>query len=214
MQSYDFFFNLANNVVFLSLCEMGPNLLVSASVITVLLCFSFVLKLDFTASGVVAEMLAWLGWVGVPLNSEVGVGGYFFQKRVLLICIIHLAAIVCDTVADNQIIDSHHHIVAANLVEHALGDTHRRTFVFDYHAWKDMEVVKHRVASALHAVHREAHFIGHQVSGIASVVDKIVYERLSHHLLGGGCHIFFPERVEKLLFRSVHAEKGGEGGKI
>ena len=51
MQSYDFFFNLANNNVFLSLWEKGCNRLVLASSVTELLCFSFVLKFDFYGIG-------------------------------------------------------------------------------------------------------------------------------------------------------------------
>lgn len=48
--------------------------------------------------------------------------------------IIHAAAVVVDSVAHDEVIDLHDQIVAADLIEHALGNLNVRALVFNNHA--------------------------------------------------------------------------------
>ena len=69
------------------------------------------------------------------------------QELVGLMLIIHLAAIVRKTVADDEVIDVQHHIVARNLIEDFLRDFHMRGLVLDDHLRTEVLSIEHCVTT-------------------------------------------------------------------
>ena len=64
--------------------------------------------------------------------------------------VINVAAIVVDSVRDEEIISSENTVVGGNLRENLLRDRHRGGFIFNNGAWAaSVAVVKHTVATAM-----------------------------------------------------------------
>ena len=100
----------------------------------------------------------------MPLIIVLDKGGVVWnvlKERIGVVGVVHLAAVVLQTVADYQIFHTHYDVVAAYLVEHLLGDVDVRCLVFYDHARMKMLVVKHGVTPLRQPVESKLHLVAH-----------------------------------------------------
>ena len=110
--------------------------------------------------------------------------------------IIHLAAVVREPVAHNEVVYLEQQIVDRNLVEHVLRHLQGGGLVLYNHPGVRRGVVHHGVASQPLLSHREHHLVGHDCRGVAQRFAQEVHEVLADVLLGCECHVLSAEYVE------------------
>lgn len=114
--------------------------------------------------------------------------------------VVHATAVVLQAVAHDEVVDMHHEVVAANLAEYSLGDSHVWTLVFDDDSWREVAQVDYGVATAAHSVERDAHFVGHEGRAVAFLPDEVGREMLPHPLLWSQHYITVAQMVPNLQF--------------
>ena len=122
--------------------------------------------------------------------------GYFAQKDISVIGVVHAAAIVVEAVAHDEIVDMEQHVVDRNLVENLLLDGDGRGFILDYHTRPERTVVKDAVAAQPLASRTQLNLVGQQRRRIAFVADEKVDEMLADPLFGRQGDIFAAQHVE------------------
>ena len=110
---------------------------------------------------------------------------------------------MAQAVADNQVIDPEHKVVATDLVEDLLCDFHRRCLVFHDDARREAAVIDHRVATARHSVQLQLHFVCHQGRRVVLLVRKEVDEVLTNPFFGSQSDVTPANKVENALFLSL-----------
>ena len=132
------------------------------------------------------------------MASQGSVFGYLLKERIGLVVVIDVATVVLESVADDEVINLHHDVVAANLVENLLRDIDVGSFVFDNHARLKLLIVKNGVASARHTIEKELHFVGHERRWVTHVLREEVGEVLPDPFLWSESHKLVAQRVEYL----------------
>ena len=77
-----------------------------------------------------------------------------------MIVIIHLAAVVLQTVTDHEIVYMQQHVVGGNLVENFLGNGDMRSLVFGDHSGAKFSVVEHAVGTQGLVAYSEFYLVG------------------------------------------------------
>ena len=125
-----------------------------------------------------------------------GVVGYLSQEGIAPVVVVHLAAVVRETVAHDEVVYVQQHVVDGDLVKHTLRYLDARSLVLHYHLGLQTLVIEHRVGTQLLIAACESYLIGEQCRWIALVLREEVYEVLSDPLLGGQRHIAPSQYVE------------------
>ena len=119
-----------------------------------------------------------------------------FLYGIFLIVIIHLYAVVGETIAHHEIVDVEKEVVCGNLLKHLLCDNHRRSLVFNNHAWLKAWVVENAVAPEVFLANRQFHLVGQKSFRVALVFYEEVYKMLSHPFFGSECNMSAAKKVE------------------
>ena len=152
--------------------------------------------LIFVRCSLVAFLLSLSSYYGLKRRN-------LLDERIRLLCIIHAAAVVFQTVAHDEPIYPHHHVVPPDLVEHLLRNADVWPLVFHNHPWLELSVINHRVASSRHAVQVQLYLVPHQRSAEALLRHQEMHEMLANPLLWCQRHIALSQHVEHLR-HAVH----------
>lgn len=125
------------------------------------------------------------------------------DELIRLMFIIHLAAVVLQTVAHDEPVYPHHHIIPPDLVKHLLRNADVRSLVFHNHPWLELSVINHRVATSRHTVQVQLYLVPHQRSAEALFRHQEMHEMLANPLLWSQRHIALSQHVEHLR-HAVH----------
>lgn len=129
--------------------------------------------------------------------------------------VINVAAIVVNSVRDEEIISSENTVVRGNLRENLLRDRHRGGFVFNDGAWAaSIAVVKHTVATARNTANLEAHFVAEKSGGVALVFNQKMNKVLAHPFFGRERDIAAAQEVENKEAPPLRFRFYIEGGEI
>ena len=96
---------------------------------------------------------------GRLFNGYLAVCWNIVAERVGVFLVVDGAEVMLQTVGDDEIACSQHHVVAHNLVEHLLCDGNRRGFVFGNEQRGAVIVAHQCVAASLDAVEHHRHFV-------------------------------------------------------
>ena len=128
--------------------------------------------------------------------------------------IIHLATVVDNAIAHNQVIDMQQHVVSGDLVKHLLREGYRGRLVLDDHPGFRLETVENAVATKALVTHHELHLIGQHRLWITQVVGQVVDEMLANPFLRSQYHVFPAQMVENHMLAVTDDDFCVEGWEV
>ena len=142
--------------------------------------------------------MPFLSRLGVVSGSgeQFVIGRHVGKKAVRAFLVIHVAAVMLHSIANDEVGYTHGYVVPAYLVKYPLSDIDGGCLVFNNHDRFCVFAIKNRVASLLQKSNFQGNFVAEQCCRVAFIINKVVNEMLAYPLLGRECYETLAQNVK------------------